>query len=60
MKLKKGISTLYRMDRGSLVQPVDCREHSDLNGLKCYRGVWGGAVQAMTEKMTKVNEFGTV
>ena len=42
------------------VQPVDCHEQPVLHGRKCYRVVCGGAVQVTTEKMTKVNEFGSV
>ena len=48
------------MDRGSLIQNVDCLEKPDLHGRKFYRGVCGGAVQVTTAKMTKVNEFGSV
>ncbi len=45
------------MDRGSLVQPVDCREHSDLNGLnKVLRitvACGGGAEVHTTQIPTK-------
>ena len=50
LSLVKGISTFYRMDRGSLIQPVDCLEKLDLHGRMFYRGVCGGQCRLRPQK----------
>ncbi len=60
LKLEKGMSTFYRLGMGSPVQKVETREatrpprSNKLHLLVC------GAVQVLTEKMTHLEEFGSV
>ena len=48
------------MAMGSSVQKVETREQPDLRGPIRYLCVCVGAVQVLTEKMTKMVEFGSV